>query len=753
MLTSFQESAENVPRPKNGGPMNFGDGIKGKSFFLFAALTVILLNSGCGGSYSQAESQPQSISVVLSTASANVVPGGTTTVSATVLNDSANAGVVWGCAPANACGLFSPSSTASAVASTYTAPAVVPAGSQVTVTAKSVTDPTKSASSVVTITDPASEVQFDVSPPPAIHLSQTVSVSASVSDDTAGVTWSCFPAGTCGTFTPASTGNEVVATYVAPSSAAPGALITIVATSVTDINKSASASTLISATAANATLSGQYAFFLTSPTGKRGTASLLGSINLSGDGTVAGGVADIISPGVLDLEDQILPTSANPQPNTSSYTVDSTGHGTMNVRTASGQQLAFSFSVTSPAHALLTEIDGNPGSGTMDLQQHPTGGFSASQVAGGFSFTMTGTAKANAATKVSYGGVFAADGVGSLSGGTLDIHTAAIMTTSPFSGSFSAPDSNGRGTLQLGGGRSFTYYVISSKALRLFEADNLNLMGGSAYAQGGSFIFFADNYFYQNAGWSSPGRTTTAGELFIAEGDVDISAGISDSSASGSPATPKSAVQVSGSYDSDFPDITGSLTLEDAGGRSTFNLYVVDFNVNILDPNASPAGFSSTGGNALMLHTDANVNGTGVLIRNTNLGFPPSLSNNALQLTNPITSSTPTSELDLVGVVLFDGLGHLSGLVDYDQSDSSNPVAVLGASIAGSFVEDTLNEGRATGSITISTPSTAGAYPFISPASPSFNVAYYRINSSQAFVLQTDASASSSGFLLQQLLP
>jgi hypothetical protein len=729
--------------------MNFRNGIKGESFFLFAALTLVLVNSGCGGSSSQPGSQPQSISVVLSTVSASVVPGGTTTVSATVSNDSMNAGVSWSCVPANACGLFSPSSTASAVATTYTAPAVVPAGGQVTVTAKSITDPTKSASSVVMITEPASEVRFDVSPPPTIHRSQTVSVSASVSDDTAGVTWSCSPAGTCGTFSPASTGNEVVTSYVAPSSAASGTSITIIATSVTDINKSASASTLIFASASDANLSGQYAFFLTSPTGNRGTESLLGSINLSGDGTVAGGVADIISPGVLDVQDQILPTSANPQPNTSSYTVDSTGHGTLNVRTASGQQLAFSFAVTSPAHALLTEIDGNPGSGTMDLQQHPAGGFTASEVEGGFSFTMTGTAKANAATKVSYGGVFTADGVGSLSGGTLDINTAAIMTTSPFSGSFSAPDSNGRGTLQLGGGRSFTYYVISSKALRLFEADNLYLMGGSAYAQGGSVIFFGDNYFYQHSGWSSSGRTTTAGEFFIVESEVDISAGISDSSASGSPATPKSAV--GGSY-GNLSDGTANLTLEDAGGHSTFNLYVVDRNVNIFDPNASPAGFFSGGGNALMLHTDANVNGTGVVIRNTEIGFPPLLGNNALQLTNPINSSTPTSELDLVGVVLSDNLAHLSGLADYDQSVSSNPGAVLGAPITGSF-EDTPNQGRATGSVTISTPSTAGAYPFISPAGPSFNVAYYRINSSQAFVLQTDASASSSGLLFQQLLP
>ncbi len=188
--------------------MNFRTEIKGKSFFLFAALTVVMLNSGCGGSSSQLASQPQPISVVLSTASASVVPGGTTTVSATVSNDSTNTGVSWSCAPANACGLFSPSSTASAVATTYTAPAVVPAGGQVTVTAISITDPTKSASSVVMINDPASEVRFDVSPPLTIHPSQTASVSASVSDDTAGVTWSCSPAGTCGTFSLAATAQR-----------------------------------------------------------------------------------------------------------------------------------------------------------------------------------------------------------------------------------------------------------------------------------------------------------------------------------------------------------------------------------------------------------------------------------------------------------------------------------------------------------------------------------------------------------------
>jgi hypothetical protein len=739
--------------------MNLKNGITGESLFSITALILALFSVGCGESSSppgtQSGTQSRPISVVLSPLSSSVVPGGSTAVSATVSNDNTHAGVAWSCTPINACGSFTPPSTDSGMATNYTAPAVVPSSGQVTVSARSVADNSKSANSTITITVSASQVSYEMPPPPAIRPSQTVNLSASVSHDSSGVTWSCSPAGTCGSFSPASTGNDAVTTYTAPASAASGSAITVVATSVTDGGKSASARMLISGVASNATLNGQYAFFLSSPAGCRGTSCLLGSVTLNGDGTATAGVVDIISPAVLDLQDQILPTSENPQPNTSSYTVDTTGHGTLKLRTAGGQLLSFSFALTSPAHALLTEIDGNPGSGTMDLQQPPDGGFAASQLNGGFSFTMTGAARANAEIRVSYGGVFTADGIGSLSSGTLDVNTAGAISTSPFSGSFTAPDSNGRGTLQLGGGKSFTYYIISPKALRLVEADNLNLMGGSAYAQGGSFIFFGDNYFYQDSGWSSAGPTITAGEFFIPESDnnIPISGGISDSTAAGSPTNPKSAVKVTGSYGEIQGGIIGSLTLVDAGGASTFHLYVVDRNVNILDPNASPVGFFSGGGNALMLHTDVGINGTGVMIGNTTPGFPSFVGNNALQLTNAITTSTTSSELDLVGVVPADGFADLSGSADYDGSASAAPFAVLGASVTGSFVEDPVNQGRATGTITIPTPSTAGAYPFISASAPSFNVAYYRISRSQAFVLQTDTSGGSFGFVIQQLLP
>jgi dienelactone hydrolase len=81
----------------------------------------------------------------------------TQSFTAIVTNDPASKGVTWTptqngtvCAPA--CGAVSPSTTASGAATTYTAPAAVPASPTVSLNAVSVEDTTKSATSVVTIT-------------------------------------------------------------------------------------------------------------------------------------------------------------------------------------------------------------------------------------------------------------------------------------------------------------------------------------------------------------------------------------------------------------------------------------------------------------------------------------------------------------------------------------------------------------------------------------------------------------------------
>jgi hypothetical protein len=76
---------------------------------------------------------------------------------ASITNDvSANPQVKWSvtCGTA-ACGSFNPASTTSEAGTTYTAPASIPPGNAVTVTATSVTDTTKSASTTIVIVPPA----------------------------------------------------------------------------------------------------------------------------------------------------------------------------------------------------------------------------------------------------------------------------------------------------------------------------------------------------------------------------------------------------------------------------------------------------------------------------------------------------------------------------------------------------------------------------------------------------------------------
>jgi len=716
---------------------------------IFLAVLAGALLSGCGGAPT-----PMAILVSLSSPpnSDSIPLGGTVALSAIVSNDKADAGVNWSCTPVNACGSFSPTSTASDVSTTYSAPAVLPSGGQATLTASSVTDSSKSVSLVLSFT-PAISVNISPAPPSTIQPGESVEIVATVSNNTS-VNWSCTPSAVCGSFIPVSTPSGNPTTYTAPVSAPPGNTLAIIATSIADSSKSSRVTIMFTGmgTASSATLNGQYAFFLTSPTGNRGSTSLAGSVSLHGDGSVNGGVVDIISPAVLDLQDQILSTSSSSPLLPSSYGVNANGRGNMSLQTGNGQTLQFSFVLTSATHASLTEIDGNPGSGSLDLQQPPPGGFTASQINGGYSFTMTGTSKSDSTKKVSSGGVLTADGVAGVSNCTLDVNTAGVMSSSSFTGSFSAPDSNGRGTFVLSSGRTLTYYIISLKALRIFEADNIALMGGSAYAQGGSIIFVANDNFYQHSGWSSAGLTVTAGEFSIPESDIAITTGISDSNAGGSPTIPSTGIRVTGSSGPNNPNGTGTLDLVDAAGSSTFNLYVVDQYVDMFDPGNSAPNFHGGGGNALLLHTDANINGTGTLIFKRELPFSLPLGTNSVQLTNSVTTSTGTNELDLVGLVTADGAGQLTdGVANYDQNGSVGPVR--DAPVTGVFSPDDGNPGRLTGSMTVTTPSQVGAYSFISSSATTFHVSYYQITASQGFVIQTDSSANVSGYLIQQLLP
>src|SRR5439155_1367436 len=97
------------------------------------------------------------VSVAPTTASVNV--NKTQPFTATVTNDVSNKGVSWSlmqngsnCSPT--CGTLSSASTSSGAPVTYTAPASMPAPAGVTIVATALTDTTKSASALITVTGP-----------------------------------------------------------------------------------------------------------------------------------------------------------------------------------------------------------------------------------------------------------------------------------------------------------------------------------------------------------------------------------------------------------------------------------------------------------------------------------------------------------------------------------------------------------------------------------------------------------------------
>ncbi len=98
------------------------------------------------------------ISVAVSPSSSSVTLKAAQQITGTVTNDGTNSGVTWiltqnGAACSPTCGTISPTSTASGAATTYTAPATVPALAALTLTATSAEDTRQSASATITVTN------------------------------------------------------------------------------------------------------------------------------------------------------------------------------------------------------------------------------------------------------------------------------------------------------------------------------------------------------------------------------------------------------------------------------------------------------------------------------------------------------------------------------------------------------------------------------------------------------------------------
>jgi hypothetical protein len=370
-------------------------------------------------------------------------------------------------------------------------------------------------------------VAFSTAPPSSISIGTTASVAAIVSNDPAdgGVKWSVTCTGSCGSFSPTSTANGSPTTYTPPSTVPNPATVTIIATSVTDSTRKASASVTITPASGPVLADGNYVFHLSG-------SDSIGPYTVAGVFTVAAGV---ITGGEQDFSDpnggytdslNAKTSSLNLAGNNLQIVLDTGNNaiGVNGVETLRG-------TVVSATRILLSEFDITAaGTGALDLQ---TGTAAPSA---GYAFAISGNDTNG--NPLSIGGILNFSGTTLVTSGSVfdisvfnsSINAAKVQSKESFqSGAITAPDSYGRVVITLTplvatGIPKFLLagYIAGPNRIELVESaqtgDALNAnTGGSALGQGtntGQFSLSSTSVLNQSYAHGSGGVDPNGAAVF-----------------------------------------------------------------------------------------------------------------------------------------------------------------------------------------------------------------------------------------------
>jgi len=551
--------------------------------------------------------------------------------------------------------------------------------------------------------------------PSTLTINQSASLTANIGNDSsqAGVDWSC--SGTaCGTFAPAHTASGSATVFTAPAS--PG-IVTVTATAVADASAKASIAITIVPIGSNAMLNGSYVFSVQGVNGS-GNYSAVGTIVADGNGH--------ITAGEQDFADESM--QAGPDALTGAYAIGPDGRGsiTLDVSNANLPQNGvetFSIAVTSATHALIIEFDWTANSsGSLDAQA--ASALDPAAISGAFAFTDQGVDIAGR-SPITHGGVLTMNAAsGTVTSGTYYENDGGFTFTSATTGSLTAPDSFGRGTLGLSVGLDFVYYAVQGQVLRLIEPDVPTLMtGGSMYGQGdaGANATFSNasltgNYVLSQAGGTAFGPLAMAGQ-FSADGAGNFATGAADLNNGG--VTTFTSIAGQARYTIAGNGV-GTLTLPPAvdqrGNVSTLLIFVVSPALNLFDPNSA-----SGGGGALVMDNDGGAIACGYIVPQAAGVFEGHYALN-LQFVGS------AGETDWVGQSVASG-GALTGSVDINEAGLTS----AGLTLTGDFTADTANAGRWTGSFTVNTVT--------------HNIIYYQVSAALLVIVDTDAADIGIGIL------
>jgi hypothetical protein len=670
------------------------------------------------------------IAVTLSTTPTSLPINGTLPITATVTNDSSNGGVTWSCTPAATCGSFSATKTASGTATTYTAPGTVPSGT-VVITATAVDNTSISASTpAITIAPTSLTVILSTAPPAALAPKGSATIAATVTNDSAnkGVTWSCTPASTCGSFNPTSTASKATTVYTA--SATTGNVV-IKATSVSNNTVSAS-STVTITSAAGATLApGNYVFWLAGSdsntySGVEGVNYVVaGAFTVTSGGVISGGEQDF-----SDFYNEVHDTGLTGTITSSSNSGD--GNLTITLQTGdpcigpgvtdinpctggSGQEILDATLVTSSKGLLIEDDTWASSSGTLDLQSTtlaiPTGAYA---------FVVNGVDISN--DPIAIGGVINVNNspiAGDISGAgsIFDVNDDATTLSADqlFTPStVSSPDSFGFVNFNLdsillpgnglgGPGIDLVGYIVDSTHIRLVENwsnDELEgTTGGTALGQTGAGNFSGSSiagssYVLGSGGYDANGPLQVAGVLtFNSDGSVTGNLSFNDIATQSPEGGSTLAAEVSATPCSSGTAVTPCYTIDATGtgndggtGRVTIT--------NLTDSTSSPTFlynlelYLTGGGNAFAISMDT----TDVL---GGLGYQQTGTFSAASFAGSYVLNIDQQdtaggfEYDGVGATAANGLGNLTGYLDLNGTLSSDLTPSPDDSLTGTFTANT----------------------------------------------------------------
>jgi len=462
------------------------------SFVLVVAISLGLW-TGCGGAPSSSPSNPppQSgpVSISLSPTSATV-PAGSTQQFAATLSNTTNTSVTW-----QVGGVTGGNATMGTISSTgvYTAPLSPPSAGQVTVTAISGADSTKSVSATVTPV-------FSNASVTGSYVFKVVTISSTGFAFAAGV----FTADGNGHITAgiedandATNGPRTNIALTGMYRVGPDGRGT--ATASTSLGTSTFKFVLISNTSADliefdntaasgfvwaqdpsaiSGISGPFVFAFQGEDADSitslGPASSVGQIVLNGSGSVSG---------ILDVNERGT-FSANVV-FTGSYSIGSQGRGTA-VSAASYGTSNYVFYIVNAKTIEFLNVDPIPGlieAGTAVAQQSaPFGNGSL----GSSVFLLSGGDASTGATLVA-AGRFDTDGTGNIQNGVVDENVSGVFYDSlPFSAGSYSIASNGRGTISATttkGTSTFVFWLTSPGNAQLIESDTFGAASGTVLAQ------------------------------------------------------------------------------------------------------------------------------------------------------------------------------------------------------------------------------------------------------------------------------